>query len=145
MYSPSMSSPFGRAGGSANAYRQVGVITSVEDASPHRLIELLFDGFLEAVTQARGFMAAGEIEAKGKAISRAARIVEEGLKAGLNIEAGGTLARDLSALYDYLARRLTLANLRNDDAILEECTQLVEPLRQAWRDIGGKTETPHAN
>ncbi len=145
MYSPSMSSPFGRTGGSANAYRQVGVATSVEDASPHRLIELLFDGYLEAITQARGFMRSGEVEAKGKAIARAARIVEEGLKAGLNIEAGGALARDLSALYDYLARRLTLANLRNDDAILEECARLVEPLRQAWRDIGDKTESPRAN
>lgn len=145
MYSPSMSSPFGRPGGQANAYRQVGVATSVEAASPHRLIELLFDGYLEAVTQARGFMRGGQIEAKGKAISRAARIVEEGLKAGLNVEAGGALARDLGALYDYLGRRLTLANLRNDDAILEECARLVEPLRQAWRDIGDKTESPRAN
>lgn len=122
----------------SNAYRQVGVETSVEDASPHKLISLLFDGYMESISQARGAMRAGQIEQKGKAISRAARIVEEGLKASLNVAEGGALARDLHALYDYLARRLTLANIRNDEAMLDECASLVEPLRQAWREIGGR-------
>ena len=71
----------------------------------------------------------------GRAISHAARIVEEGLKAGLNLRDGGELAQDLYSLYEYLAMRLTLANIRNDENILDECTRLVEPLRQAWRDI----------
>lgn len=138
MYSTQFASPFARAGAMNNAYRQVGVETSVEDASPHKLISLLFDGYMEAITQARGFMKTGQIEQKGKAIGRAARIVEEGLKASLNVAEGGALASDLHALYDYLARRLTLANLRNDEAMLDECVALVEPLRQAWREIGGQ-------
>jgi flagellar protein FliS len=95
---------------------------------------------MESIVQARGAMRNGEIEKKGKAISRAARIVEEGLKASLNVAEGGALARDLNNLYDYLAKRLTLANLRNDEALLDECAQLVEPLRQAWRDIGTRVE-----
>jgi len=138
MYSPQLASPFGRSGGTSNAYRQVGVETSVEDASPHKLISLLFDGYMEAITQARGAMRNGEIEKKGKAIGRAARIVEEGLKASLNVGEGGPLARDLNSLYAYLAQRLTLANLRNDEAMLDECVSLMEPLRQAWREIGGQ-------
>jgi flagellar secretion chaperone FliS len=140
MYSPSTSSPFGRTGGAAGAYRQVGMSTSVEDASPHRLIELLFDGYVEAISQARGALRNGQIEAKGKAIARAARIVDEGLKAALDLRAGGALAQDLHALYDYLGKRLTLANVRNDDSMLEECVRLIEPLRQAWRDIAGKVD-----
>jgi flagellar protein FliS len=140
MYSPQLASPFGRSGGMVNAYRQVGTETSVEDASPHKLVSLLFDGYMESIVQARGAMRNGEIEKKGKAISRAARIVEEGLKASLNVAEGGALARDLNNLYDYLAKRLTLANLRNDEALLDECAQLVEPLRQAWRDIGTRVE-----
>lgn len=145
MYSPQLASPFGRFGGMANAYRQVGVETSVEAASPHQLISLLFDGFQESITQARGAMREGQIEQKGKAISRAARIVEEGLKASLNVAEGGNLARDLGALYEYLTRRLTLANIRNDDAMLEECAQLVEPLRQAWKEIGDQAGRPSQN
>ncbi len=132
---PSVSSPFGRGGSFAQAYHQVGVQTGVEAASPHRLIEMLFDGYMAAIAQARGAMQAGEIEAKGKALSRAARIVDEGLKASLNVPAGGDLAQDLTALYEYVGLRLTLANVRNDESMLDECVRLIEPLRQAWRDI----------
>jgi hypothetical protein len=56
----------------------------------------------------------GDIEAKCKAIGRAVRIVDEGLKAALDVEAGGPLASDLSVLYGYVAVRLTEANLHND-------------------------------
>jgi flagellar secretion chaperone FliS len=136
MYSTAMSSPFGRAGTMANAYRQVGVETGVEAASPHRLIEMLFDGYMESLHTARGAMRSGQVEAKGRAIARAARIVEEGLKSALNVNEGGQLAQDLRALYDYLTMRLTQANLRNDEKLLDECQRLVEPLRDAWREIG---------
>jgi flagellar protein FliS len=68
-------------------------------------------------------------------VQRAVRIVEEGLRSALNVPAGGELARNLQELYAYLTTRITLANLRNDEAMLEECTRLVEPLRDAWRSI----------
>jgi flagellar protein FliS len=135
MYTAAMSSPFGRPGALAHAYHRVGVETSVVDADPHRLVELLFDGYAEALVQAKGAMEKGQIEVKGKAISRAARIVDEGLKAGLNLEQGGRLAADLRDLYEYVSMRLVLANVRNDAAILDECARLIEPLRQAWKDI----------
>jgi flagellar secretion chaperone FliS len=138
MFSPHVTSSFGPVTGMAGAYRRVGIETSVESASPHRLVALLFDGYMEAIAQARGAMKQGQIELKGKAIGRAARIVEEGLKSSLNLTEGGQLAQDLSALYDYLTMRLTQANIRNDEAILDECVRLVEPLRQAWQDIGDK-------
>lgn len=131
MFTSQHSGAFGRQAAFANAYRQIGVATSVESASPHRLIALLFDGYMDALATARGALREGRVEAKGRAISRAARIVDEGLKASLNLSGGGRLAGDLKALYEYLALRLTLANVRNDDKILEECISLVEPLRQA--------------
>jgi flagellar secretion chaperone FliS len=135
MYPAAMTSPFGRSAGLAQAYRRIGAETSVVDADPHRLIELLFDAYADSLVQARGAMLAGQTEAKGRAISRAARIVDEGLKAGLNLEKGGRLAADLRDLYEYVSLRLVLANVRNDAAILDECSRLVEPLRQAWKDI----------
>jgi len=136
MYSAAQASPFGRSFAMAQAYRTIGVETSVSGASPHRLVELLFDGFMDAVSRARGLMRDGDIEGKGKAIGRAARIVEEGLKAGLNLDAGGELAADLQALYDYVTVRLTQANLRSDEKLLDECVALIEPLRSAWKAIG---------
>jgi flagellar protein FliS len=133
-------SAFGRTHGFASAYARVGVETSVNAASAHKLIELLFNGFMDAIVLARGAMRAKQIETKGNAIGRAARIVEEGLKAGLNLEAGGRLAADLDALYAYVGLRLLQANLRNDEAALDECAQLIGPLRDAWVAIGPQVE-----
>ncbi len=119
-----------------NAYRQVGVQTGVASASAHQLVQMLLDACQDSLAQARGAIAAGDIPAKGRAIGRAARIVEEGLKACLNLDAGGALAADLNALYAYIGVRLTHANLSNDVATLEECGRLLEPVRTAWVAIG---------
>jgi flagellar protein FliS len=137
MFSPAMHQP--RAANpmlaASNLYRQVGVVSAVPDASPHRLVTMLFDGLLESIAQARGAMAAGDPARKGREIGRAVRIVEEGLKGNLNLSAGGRLATDLNDLYVYLVLRLTQANLRSDEDALRECQALVQPLRDAWASI----------
>ena len=125
----------------ANAYRQVGTETGVAAASPHKLVAMLFDGFMEAVAQARGALRSGDVPAKGRAISHAVRIVEEGLRASLDLRAGGALARDLNDLYGYLSMRLTLANVRNDEAGLDEAQALMQPLRDAWMSIADQADT----
>jgi flagellar protein FliS len=140
MFTPAYPAAFGRPRNIASAYSSVGIETAVNAASAHKLIELLFNGFMDAVAQARGAMRARQIEAKGKAIGRAAGIIEEGLKAGLNIKEGGRLAEDLALLYAYVAMRLTYANLRNDEGALDECVRLIGPLREAWITIGPEVE-----
>ena len=140
MYSPSQAMPFGRPHQFANAYKQVGVETGVAAASPHRLVQMLFDGFIDAVTQARGAMRAGQVEVKGRAIGRAVRILDEGLKASLNMEGGGELAADLNDVYAYATLRLTQANLRNDERALDEAQRLIEPLRNAWSSIASQVD-----
>ena len=125
----------------AGAYRQIGVETGIPDASPHRLIAMLFDGFNDSVAQAFAAMNHGQYEAKGRAIGRSVRIVDEGLKAGLNLDAGGKLAGDLADLYAYVCLRLTQANLHNDEAALDECIRVMQPLREAWTAIAAQAET----
>ncbi|HNJ83878.1 MAG TPA: flagellar export chaperone FliS [Piscinibacter sp.] len=120
----------------ANAYQQIGLETATTNATPHKLIELLFEGFADAVARARGALLGRQIEAKGRAIGHAARIVEEGLKAALNKKDGGRIAADLDALYAYIGVRLTYANLHNDLDALDECARLMEPVRSAWAAIG---------
>ena len=125
----------------AGAYRTVGVETGVAAASPHQLVTMLFDGFNAAIAEARVALAKGEVEAKCKALGRALRIVDEGLKAPLDA-AGGTLSEKLSSLYAYVSLRLTQANLTNDVAALDECVKLLEPVRSAWVEIGPTAAAP---
>ena len=118
----------------AQMYASVGAETGVADASPHRLVTMLLDAYADAIAQAIGAMRNSQIEAKCRAIVRAVRIVDEGLKASLDLSSG-PLAADLNDLYAYITLRLTHANLRNDVAALDECLALMQPIREAWASI----------
>lgn len=131
MFTPRRASPNGAAAYRANAFE-----IQVAGADPHRLVTLLFEGFEQAVVEAQAALAQQDVECKCKAITRAMRIVDEGLRSNLNLSAGGALAHDLSDLYSYVVRQLTQANMRNDSALLAECLRLIRPLKEAWVSIG---------
>ena len=80
--------------------------------------------------------------AKGSAISKAISIIDNGLRASLDKEAGGEIAANLDALYDYMSRRLLHANLKNDVTIIDEVHGLLADLRGAWVEIGDKVQQP---
>jgi flagellar protein FliS len=122
----------------ASAYRRMAAETSVQTADPHQLVGLLFDALLQAIANARGAIARHDIAAKGEALGKAVRIIEEGLKAGLNLREGGEIAANLHQLYGYSVLRLTQANLHNDASALEEVAGLIEPLAESWKQIRGR-------
>lgn len=117
------------------AYAKVGMESSVTTADPHKLILLLYQGALLAISMAKNQIMRKEIAAKGKSISHAITIIDEGLKASLDKNAGGELAQNLSALYDYMNQRLFIANLKNDTGILDEVSRLLTELKGAWEEI----------
>lgn len=123
---------FGSTSTGANAYARVGIETGVLAASPHKLIVMLFDGAMISVSDAIQHMRAGNIPAKGKAISKAISIIDDGLRASLNKQAGGEIALNLEGLYEYMSRRLLIANLKNQPEILEEVRGLLGELKGAW-------------
>lgn len=117
------------------AYAQGGLEAQVQSATPHQLILLLFEGASTAITVARLHMEQGDVAQKGKLISQAIDIITNGLKASLNLDAGGKLAGQLAALYDYMARRLLSANLENNLAALDEVSKLLGEIHSAWIEI----------
>ncbi|MGM0857988.1 MAG: flagellar export chaperone FliS [Pseudomonadota bacterium] len=123
-------------GRGANAYARVGVESGVMSADPHQLIVMLFDGAQAAIRAARIHMQAGNTAEKGRSISKALDIVNNGLAAALDRERGGEIAEQLASLYNYIARLLLNANLRNDEASLDEAERLLEDIASAWREIG---------
>ena len=123
-----------------NAYSSVGVETAVVNASPHRLIVMLFEGARMAIANAKGHMQRRDIAAKGEAVSKAIAIIDGGLNASLDVTAGGELALRLRDLYDYMSRRLVQANLNNDVAMLDEVAGLLAELHGAWAMIGDAPE-----
>ncbi len=121
----------------AQNYSSVKVQSSVTDASPHRLVQMLFEGALERIAQAKGAMARNEIARKGELLNKAINIVG-GLSGSLNDNEGGELAANLDALYDYIMRRLVQANAENDPSILDECGRLLGELKSSWDGIAAE-------
>ena len=140
MFSSSSFSGSGRS--STTVYRDIGATTALDGASPHKLVSLLYSALASQIANARGALGRRDIAEKGRAIAHAVRILEEGLRAPLDMQGGGKIAANLRDLYDYMVRQLTLANLRNDDAPMLECAQLVETLSDGWNGIADQVQSP---
>ncbi|MBU0746252.1 MAG: flagellar export chaperone FliS [Gammaproteobacteria bacterium] len=127
----------------ANAYQRINVETSMHTIDQHQLVALLYEGAIGAIATARGAMARGDVLGKVNNISKAIRIIEEGLSTALDKVDGGEIAQNLGALYEYCIHRLILANARNDDAMMQEVMRLIEPVAQGWNEI--KKQPGYAN
>ena len=118
----------------ADQYREVGVSSRVADADPHKLVALLFEGASERIRRAEAFLAQGDQAMKGKAIGEACAIIGH-LNGSLDHEAGGEIAGNLSALYDFVIQRLTEANLNNDTGALHDSLAVMGEIESAWNAI----------
>ena len=118
----------------AASYHQVGVESGISGARPIDLVVMVYEGAIEAIGRAATEMRAGEIDAKNRTITRAIRIIDEGLRAPLDLRAG-EIAGNLADLYDYMTRRLLQGSARNDAAILDEVRGLLLELKSAWDEI----------
>lgn len=112
-------------------YQSVNTQSAVHDASPHRLIQMLMEGGLSRIAQAKGSMEREEFAQKGMLIGKTVAIIG-GLREALNFEVGGDLARNYADLYDYMNRRLSEANRSNDLEILDEVSGLLRTLKEGW-------------
>ena len=118
----------------AEAYSNVGLETQVLSASPEHLITLLFEGALSAIAKARLHMQMGNIPERGAAISKAIDIVDSGLKASVDREAGGEVATNLIQAYELAVHYLVQANLHADEERLLLAENILKALGSAWRE-----------
>ena len=125
----------------ATSYQKVGLESAVMSANPHQLIVMLFDGTRSALVRARLFLEQGDLVSKGQALSHAISIIENGLKAGLDMEVEGDLPQNMASLYDYMVRRLLQSNLHNDVEGIIEVEGLLNNIADAWKQIGSSAST----
>lgn len=116
-------------------YQSVNTQAQAVDASPHRLIQMLMEGGLTRIAQARGAMERQQTAMKGELIGKAIGIIG-GLRAGLDLQQGGELAANLDSLYQYMVSRLLEANVKNDATSLDEVAGLLRNVKSGWDAIG---------
>ena len=113
-----------------NAYLEA----SISTAEPIELVRILYQAAFDTVCDARRHLAAGDISARGRAVSKAVTILQQ-LSFSLQPENGPALARNLVELYDYMQRRLLAAHLDQSDARLAEVAGLLATMTEAWEKI----------
>jgi len=118
-------------------YQQIKTSSDVEDASPHRLIQLMMERALAKMALAKGHMENGNVSEKGSLIGDAINLISA-LQQCLNYKADEKLAGNFDALYDYMLRRLLQANLADDPQILTEVSGLLGEIKEAWDVIEDK-------
>ena len=115
-------------------YQQVSTHSGIEDASPHRLIQMLMEGVLQRLAQAKGAIQRSAVNDRGEAIGKAITIVG-GLRDSLNKQVDGELAANLDDLYDYIQRRLLAANIGSSEEIVDEVMTLMSTIKAGWDGI----------
>lgn len=116
------------------SYAKVHYRSNVEVASPHKLIDMLYEGAIERIVQAKGAMEFGNIAVKGSKINSAISIIG-GLRESLNEDDGGELAMNLDNLYVYIQGTLSEGHIKNNTAKLDEAITLLSDLRATWKKI----------
>jgi flagellar secretion chaperone FliS len=125
----------------AAQYRAVSSHGLVAEASPTRLVQIMYEHILAQLVTAQGSMQRirdnlplADVIAKGKSIGKAVRLINQ-LNATLDMERGREIADNLRSLYEYMLNRLTVANLRNDPRIVAEVIELVRKVKSGWDQI----------
>ncbi|MCG3169650.1 MAG: Flagellar secretion chaperone FliS [Pseudomonadales bacterium] len=119
-------------------YRSINAHTGVVDADPHQLIQLLLDGAIDRLAQARGALQSGNPAAAGEALGKALGIIG-GLQGCLDRDRGGEVADNLDRLYDYMTRRLLDVHRGDGVAPLDEVSGLLGTIRGGWEGIRAET------
>lgn len=103
----------------------------VNTASPEQLLLILYDGAIRFTRQAIIGIEQNKPEVRRHGVSKTMAILSE-FSNTLNFEAGGEIAEDLDALYNFMIRELIQVNIDNNIEKLKVVEELLVDLRQTW-------------
>ena len=115
----------------STAARDVYLRNAVLTATPEQLQLMLYDGAIRFATQGRDAIDAGNPEAIYSCFSRAQKIILE-MQAGLRPEVNPSLCKQMSALYDFIYRKLVDASIHHDATAADDALRILNYQRETW-------------
>ena len=117
-------------------YQKVNSHAQISEASPHRLIQMLMEGALDRMAQAKGALSRNDLPQKALLITKAIDIIT-GLRQALDEEKAEDkdALQQLDSLYEYMTVRLTQANAANDPELIDEVARLLITVKSGWDAI----------
>ncbi len=119
-------------------YKNVELESRVADASPHQLIQMLFDELHVLLARAKAVHNAEDPQTANAMVEKAVNIVSY-LHQSLIDDVESDLPHNLALLYEYMVRQLLSFRISGDVAVLDEIDSLVETISSGWRDIAGES------
>ena len=108
-------------------------------AEPSRMVVMCYDETLMALNMAVEAIERGSIEERFNSIAVASELLTA-LFLCLDMEKGGEIAENLGRIYEYILKGLPRVNLFNDPEPALEAIQLLEPLRDSWRELDNQCD-----
>jgi flagellar protein FliS len=118
----------------AQKYANNYVETAVSEATPHKLVDMLYEGAVKNLTLVRVFIEQKNYAKKAEHVNKTLSIISN-LRDGLELEKGGEVAQNLYGLYDFAYRRLFEASAKNDVSMVDEVLDVIKPIREAWNEM----------
>lgn len=115
---------------SIRAYCKTTVIT----ADPGKLVIMCYEGAIEQLKIAKIKYQGKDYEAKFKALTKATNLIDE-LLYSLDFEKGGSIARNLESLYNYMTHRILQADVNRDIDGIDEVIGILTDLLSVWKEI----------
>lgn len=112
-------------------YQSVNIDSSVSEATPHKLVSMLYEGALTKLARAKGFMQQKQFKAKAEEIGKVSAILLS-LRSNLDFESGKEVALNLDALYEYINRIVLEASRENSLEKLDEAMELIRTIKEGW-------------
>ncbi|MFL0799168.1 MAG: flagellar export chaperone FliS [Agarilytica sp.] len=119
-------------------YKNVELESRVADASPHQLIQMLYDELHVLLARAKAIHNADDSETANAMVERAVNIVSY-LHQSLADDVESDLPHNLALLYEYMVRQLLSFRIKGESQILDEIDSLVETISSGWRDIANES------
>lgn len=125
-------------GNAFNTYKN----NSVNFASKDQLLLMLVDGAAKFSKIGRQAILDKDVKKAHDNIVKTQNIFYE-LMATLDVSKGGVWAESLMKVYEFITRRLTDANIKKSEEIMNEIIPLIEDVRDTWNEAykvskGGK-------
>ena len=114
----------------ANAYQQY-KINAIETARPEDLTLMLYNGAVRFMKQAMLSIENRDFQGSNDCLLRAQDIIRE-LSGTLDLRYD--ISHSLRSIYDYVNHKLVEANIKKDKQCIEECLELIIPIRDAWEE-----------
>lgn len=115
-------------------YRKTKLEAELSVATPHRVLQMMYEGLLERLAQAKGAIEIQDLAAKSERLSKAVGIIN-GLQMSIDKSVDPEMGQRLSEMYDYMKQRLNDASLSLDTAAIDEVIELIIPIKEAWDNI----------